>query len=240
MTTTLVALLGSLLLALLLLSKSENCQCLCVKKNFFFYSIFLPLNSFHQNDTYLINFQPKIRNVKPNAQINIMSVAISNSKKQLIIQQLETPDINSIIKNIKYDTKYVERSKLDIYLNSTLNYFESHKGVACLAGFIGLYSIAGIYKSASNFTKLIYRNLNPNAVQSQKYLMGGFDKKMNKNEALQILNLTEGKLNQKVLKSTHRKIMLANHPDKGGSPYVATKINEAKDWLLKNVNVPKQ
>ena len=129
-----------------------------------------------------------------------MSVAISNSKKQLIIQQLETPDINSIIKNIKYDTKYVERSKLDIYLNSTLNYFESHKGVACLAGFIGLYSIAGIYKSASNFTKLIYRNL----------------------------------------KSTHRKIMLANHPDKGGSPYVATKINEAKDWLLKNVNVPKQ
>lgn len=169
-----------------------------------------------------------------------MSVAISNSKRQLIIQQLETPDINSIIKNTTYETKYTERSKLDLYLNATLNYFESHKGVACLAGFVGLYSIAGIYKSTSNFVKLVHRNLNPNAVQTQKYLMGGFDKKMNKKEALQILNLTEGKLNQKLLKNTHRKIMLANHPDKGGSPYVATKINEAKDWLLKNVNVPKQ
>lgn len=169
-----------------------------------------------------------------------MSVAISNSKRQLIIQKLETPDINSIIKNVSYDKKYTERTKFDLYLHSTLNYFESHKGAACVAAFVGLYTIAGVYKSASNFTKLVYRNLNPNAAQTQKYLTGGFDKKMNKNEALQILNLTEGKLNQKVLKSTHRKIMLANHPDKGGSPYLATKINEAKDWLLKNVNVPKQ
>lgn len=170
-----------------------------------------------------------------------MSALISNSKKQLIIQQLEAPDINDVIsKSSSLEKRYTERTKYAIYLNSSLNYFESHKGVAALAGFVALYTAAGAYKSTSNFIKLIHRNLNPNAANTQKkFLTGGFDSKMNKKEALQILGLTEGKLNEKTLKKTHRGIMLANHPDKGGSPYLATKINEAKDWLLKNVSIPK-
>ena len=34
------------------------------------------------------------------------------------------------------------------------------------------------------------------------------------------------------VKEAHKKVMVANHPDSGGSDYLATKVNEAKDILL--------
>ena len=34
------------------------------------------------------------------------------------------------------------------------------------------------------------------------------------------------------IKAAHKKIMIANHPDSGGSSFIATKVNEAKDMLL--------
>ena len=34
------------------------------------------------------------------------------------------------------------------------------------------------------------------------------------------------------VKEAHRRIMIANHPDSGGSSFLAAKVNEAKDILL--------
>ncbi|KAI9184037.1 mitochondrial import inner membrane translocase subunit TIM14 [Blastocladiella emersonii ATCC 22665] len=68
---------------------------------------------------------------------------------------------------------------------------------------------------------------------SGSFVRGGFDPKMSRREAAQILGLREHNIQLSKLKEHHRRIMLLNHPDRGGSPYVASKINEAKDLLEK-------
>ncbi|KAK2845287.1 Mitochondrial import inner membrane translocase subunit tim14 [Arthroderma sp. PD_2] len=67
------------------------------------------------------------------------------------------------------------------------------------------------------------------------FYKGGFEPKMNKREASLILSLSERTLTKDKVRANHRKMMLLNHPDRGGSPYLATKINEAKEMLEKTV-----
>jgi hypothetical protein len=57
------------------------------------------------------------------------------------------------------------------------------------------------------------------------------DSGMSREEALRVLGLKEGASEEDV-RAAHRRLMLQNHPDKGGSDYLAAKINEAKDVLL--------
>ena len=66
----------------------------------------------------------------------------------------------------------------------------------------------------------------------RKFYDGGFDPEMTKREAALILGVRESAAKDKVL-AAHRKVMIANHPDAGGSDYIATKINEAKAKLIK-------
>lgn len=65
-----------------------------------------------------------------------------------------------------------------------------------------------------------------------KYYEGGFEDKMTKREAALILGVRESST-EKRIKEAHRKLLILNHPDTGGSTYLSGKINEAKDLLLK-------
>ena len=67
---------------------------------------------------------------------------------------------------------------------------------------------------------------------STYYYKGGFDPKMTRREAALILGISPSSSEARIIK-IHKRLMGLNHPDRGGSPYLASKITEAKDILVK-------
>ena len=61
-------------------------------------------------------------------------------------------------------------------------------------------------------------------------MAGGFKDKMDKAEASKILGVALD-ADDKLISQAHRSLMIANHPDKGGSPFIAEKVNEAKELM---------
>ncbi|KAJ1548450.1 DnaJ of sub C member 19, partial [Cladochytrium tenue] len=87
---------------------------------------------------------------------------------------------------------------------------------------------AGAASTSSSARRVpIGSSIPPNAAKLPR---GGFEPTMSRREAALILGLREtaGAVPRDRLKDAHRRIMLSNHPDRGGSPYLASKINEAK------------
>ncbi len=59
-------------------------------------------------------------------------------------------------------------------------------------------------------------------------------KTMTEDEALAVLGLSQATDAEKI-KAAHKKLISQIHPDKGGTDYLAAKINEARDILLDRI-----
>jgi hypothetical protein len=76
--------------------------------------------------------------------------------------------------------------------------------------------------------KRSFFNLN---MSYRNFYDGPFEDKMTRREAALILGVRES-ANPDRIRHAHRKLLIANHPDTGGSTFLSTKINEAKELLL--------
>lgn len=87
---------------------------------------------------------------------------------------------------------------------------------------------------ATRYAAVAWRNVMSRSAGRMRFprgFQGGFEAEMNRKEALLILGVKEGTPRDEI-RAAHRRLMRLNHPDNGGSTYVATKVNEAKDFLL--------
>ncbi|KDR14095.1 mitochondrial import inner membrane translocase subunit TIM14 [Zootermopsis nevadensis] len=104
-------------------------------------------------------------------------------------------------------------------------------GLAAM-GFAGRYiirAVPGMSQKMSDTMKA-FPKIDPSSFANNKYYKGGFEPKMTRREASLILGISPTASKMKV-KEAHKRIMALNHPDRGGSPLLAAKINEAKDLL---------
>ncbi|KAM6978254.1 dnaJ homolog subfamily C member 15 [Tautogolabrus adspersus] len=139
-----------------------------------------------------------------------------------------TVDGGDMLRYNEYSSKTSVRSdaEIDRRLGGTL--IAVGLGVAA-AGFAGRYAFQ-LWKPLGQVFSETVKKMPTSAFST--YYKGGFEQKMSRREASLVLGISPTSTKAKV-REAHRRIMVLNHPDKGGSPYLAAKINEAKDLFDK-------
>ncbi|XP_010558273.1 PREDICTED: protein IQ-DOMAIN 1-like isoform X2 [Tarenaya hassleriana] len=113
-----------------------------------------------------------------------------------------------------------------------LAYAYSHQVAPIVAG---MAVAAAAYASKYGMEAWQAFKARPPRPRIRRFYDGGFQSTMTRREAALILGVRESTAREKV-REAHRRVMVANHPDAGGSNYLASKVNEAKDIMLGRSN----
>lgn len=127
-----------------------------------------------------------------------------------------------------FTNKYVEQKKIN--KSSKFGQVIKYTSLTILSSYLFL-KFLGFLRKKNPTIFIIKKNIGGII---GNYYRGGFEKKMNRREACLILGVSDS-ITRKELKEAHKKLMMLNHPDSGGSTYLASKINQAKDLLMQNV-----
>ncbi|QMU60630.1 MAG: DnaJ domain-containing protein [Gammaproteobacteria bacterium] len=92
--------------------------------------------------------------------------------------------------------------------------------------FAGLLRFVPLFKNLFTNTPASTTETNGQASNANQ------DIKMTKDEAHRILGVDDNATKDEIIEA-HRTLIQKMHPDRGGNDYLATKINQAKDYLLK-------
>ncbi len=103
-------------------------------------------------------------------------------------------------------------------------------GAGAAAALLGAGWVADQVAARAEKNAKMEQNI-PKSSGGKNFYKGPFEPEMTKREAALILGVRESASADRI-KEAHRRVLMLNHPDTGGSTYVATKINEAKEKLL--------
>jgi small-conductance mechanosensitive channel len=103
---------------------------------------------------------------------------------------------------------------------------------AMLASLVALLPrLAGLLRYLPILGKLYQQRQQSQYSQNSQQPPPGGKQGMSRDEAMEVLGLKAGFTSDDVIQA-HRRMMQKVHPDRGGSDYLASKINKAKDTLL--------